>query len=107
MTHNPIDLESFDRNTGGDRALQKEVLELFLGQGDEMVSRLTQASSQKLWHEAAHTIKGAARGVGALGLASLAETAELAPFDNARTAHVEAIEREISEIRAVFPTLYP
>ncbi len=72
MPDSAIDLEHLARYTGGDRALNAEILRLFDGQVTEMVGQLhaiLAARDLKRWKEVTHTIKGAARGVGAFAMA--------------------------------------
>ena len=72
----PIDLDHLHRYTLGDRSLEREILNLFLGQLSVTISVLKSAPSAKAWDMAAHTLKGSARAVGAWSLAALAEHAE-------------------------------
>ena len=77
----PIDLDHLNRYTGGDRGLNAEILKLF---EDQCASTLVQleelakddGAGSKAWHQLTHTLKGAARGVGAFGLADVAAEAE-------------------------------
>jgi HPt (histidine-containing phosphotransfer) domain-containing protein len=75
-TGGPIDRSYLARFTLGNRALEREVLELFAGQMPRYVEQLHAAVSAKEWVLAAHTIKGSALAVGARRLASLAQMAE-------------------------------
>jgi HPt (histidine-containing phosphotransfer) domain-containing protein len=75
----PVDLEHLARYTGGDRALNAEVLTLFIGQAEQLIARLRihlDKADAKGWHEVNHALKGAARGIGAFELADAADTAE-------------------------------
>ncbi len=72
----PVDLVHLARYTLGNRALEREVLELFRRQSRLYLDRLAKAESDKAWRDAAHTIKGSARGIGAWRVADLAEGAE-------------------------------
>jgi len=77
-----VDLVHLERYTGGDIALNQEVLRLFDGQTSELVERLESilgARDAKSWKEVTHTLKGAARGVGAFAFANAAAAAE--PID--------------------------
>lgn len=74
----PFDRAHFDHMTGGDAALQAEIIVLFRAQ--------TQAWAQLLaadanWRDAAHTMKGSARGIGLWSLAAACEAAEQAGED--------------------------
>ena len=79
-----VDLNHLARYTGGDQTLNAEILRLFDGQVDELVARLQgilEARDAKSWKVAIHTLKGAARGIGAFGLGDAAAAAE--PIDPA------------------------
>lgn len=75
-TPGPIDIAHLRKFTLGNRALELEVLAMFAKQVPTILERLTQAVTEKSWYEAAHTLKGSARAVGAREIASLAERAE-------------------------------
>ncbi|MEP0708580.1 Hpt domain-containing protein [Parvibaculum sp.] len=78
----PIDLVHLSRYTLGNRSLENELLGLFRSQADVYLARLDEAADDKEWKNAAHSLKGSARGLGAWALADLAEEAEgLAPGD--------------------------
>ena len=71
-----LDRAHFDHMTGADRALQIEVLGLFQQQVANWRARLLGGDD---WREAAHTLKGSARGIGLNALAQACEAAEIAP----------------------------
>jgi len=71
-----LDRAHFDHMTAGDRALQIEVLGLFRQQVDAWRVRLANGEG---WREAAHMLKGSARGIGLNALAAVCEAAENAP----------------------------
>lgn len=80
-----VDLDHLSRYTGGDEALNAEVLRLFDDQTSEMVERLQSildTRDAKAWKEVTHTLKGAARGIGAFPFADAAAAAE--PIDPVR-----------------------
>jgi HPt (histidine-containing phosphotransfer) domain-containing protein len=83
----PVDLAHLDRYTGGDLALDREILSLFDTQCSQMLAKLEELapefSDAKSWHEIAHSLKGAARGIGAFALADAAAEAEMAGSDKA------------------------
>ncbi len=84
MTDAPVDLDHLARYTGGDKSLNAEILRLFDGQISEMVDQLQaiiEQRDQKKWRQITHTIKGAARGVGAFAMGQAAADAE--PVDPA------------------------
>jgi HPt (histidine-containing phosphotransfer) domain-containing protein len=87
----PIDLQHFEAATFGDRELQREVLELFEGQAVKLLETIRKAPG-KARAEAAHALKGAARGIGAFAVADAAEKIEQGEPDA-----LEALERHIAE----------
>lgn len=70
-----LDLTHLEAMTFGDRGLQDEVLRLFLAQVRSLRERLAEGAQDAL---AVHSIKGAARGVGAGAVAAAAERVEQA-----------------------------
>src|SRR2546430_10253597 len=76
----PVNIEHLDRYTGGDCALNKEILRLFDTQCRELMGKLeflaSGDSDARSWRDATHTLKGAARGVGAFQLGNAAAEAE-------------------------------
>src|SRR6185437_9664459 len=104
MGQTAIDLEHLARYTGGERALNEEVLRLFDDQVTAMVAELhglLASRDAKRWREVAHTIKGAARGVGAFSMGDLAAWAEpINPADASTAKDVIAkLEREAQTVR--------
>lgn len=84
MADVPVDLDHLARYTGGDKTLNAEILRLFDGQITDMVTQLQSIIEQrdpKKWRQVTHTIKGAARGVGAFAMGQAAADAE--PVDPA------------------------
>ena len=84
MADTPIDMSHLARYTGGDRTLNTEILKLFNGQLNDMVGQLLTVLQQRdvrKWREVTHTLKGAARGVGAFAVGEAAAAAE--PIDPA------------------------
>jgi HPt (histidine-containing phosphotransfer) domain-containing protein len=95
MAEAPVDLSHLARYTGGDKTLNAEILKLFDGQVSEMVGQLLGVLEQRdarKWREVTHTIKGAARGVGAFAMGEAAADAEpVDPVTNPDRA-IEVIE---------------
>ena len=92
----PIDLDHLNRYTGGDRGLNAEILKLFEDQCTATLAQLEELAKDegaggKTWHQLTHTLKGAARGVGAFGLADIAAEAEKIPAD--KTVALEILHR--------------
>lgn len=71
----PIDLAHLARQTMGDRALEQEVLGLFVRQALAARPRLAAANPDDR-RRLAHTLKGSARSVGAFGLADCLDRVE-------------------------------
>lgn len=74
--HAILDPEHLDRMTSGDRDLQAEVLDLFRHQAELWGRLLDPQFPSDNWGDAAHTLKGAARGIGAWKLADICQSAE-------------------------------
>jgi HPt (histidine-containing phosphotransfer) domain-containing protein len=72
----PIDLVHLRRYTLGNRALEKEVLQLFSEQAVASLDQLRAPQTPQMRRLAAHTLKGSARAVGAVAVARCAEHAE-------------------------------
>jgi HPt (histidine-containing phosphotransfer) domain-containing protein len=70
-----LDRAHFDAMTGGDGDLQLEIIGLFRGQVSAWNQMLTPDAN---WRDAAHTVKGSARGIGLWPLAQACEAAEAA-----------------------------
>ena len=87
-----LDRAHFDHMTGGDRALQIEVVGLFRQQVDAWRARL---ASGEGWRDGAHTLKGSARGIGLDALAAACEAAESAP-ESQRLAALSDVHRALS-----------
>ena len=104
----PVDLVHLARYTMGNRALEREVLELFRQQSAVNLSRLQKAPSERAWREAAHTVKGSAKGIGAWNVAITAEEAEQLTgdeFDEQRVAVQDLLEEQIAEANAYIGVL--
>jgi len=109
MAAHAIDLEHLARYTGGEKDLNGEILRLFDGQVTDMVAELNgllASRDARRWREIAHTIKGAARGVGAFEMGEAAAAAEpLNPADSTKAqAAIRKLEREAQTVRAFIQT---
>ena len=109
MAGTAIDLEHLAKYTGGEKGLNGEILRLFDGQITSMVAELNgllASRDSKRWREIAHTIKGAARGVGAFEMGEAAAKAEpVDPADSAKAqAAIQKLEREAETVRAFIET---
>lgn len=92
-----IDVDHLDRVTFRDRSFRDEVLTLFVREANALAERLAAATTEADWRLAAHTLKGMARGVGAIGLAAAAEQAEQPAPETARPDVLAHLSRLIAE----------
>lgn len=76
MSASPIDLVHLSRQTGGDHALERELLVLFARQCVQQLRTIHVGPDARMRADAAHTLKGAARAVGAWQVADAADTVE-------------------------------
>lgn len=102
----PFDRAHLERVTQGDHLLAREVLRLFDSQAERQLAAMASADNAKARAEAAHTLKGAARGVGAFAVARIAEDVEACAKDE--TAFASALARlkvRVAEARLALPDL--
>jgi HPt (histidine-containing phosphotransfer) domain-containing protein len=96
-----VDFSVLERFTGDDEAATEEVLDLFREQA-AVWSRLLDPDTEG-WRDAAHTVKGAAAGIGALELAEACAIAEKASGEVAAPAlsrvHDE-LDRALADVAA-------
>jgi HPt (histidine-containing phosphotransfer) domain-containing protein len=109
MGRTAIDLTHLARYTGGEKSLNGEVLRLFDDQLARLVAELGSlivTCDGKRWREVAHSIKGAARGVGAFVMGDLAASAEpINPADApAAQEAIAQLEREAQALHAFIDT---
>jgi HPt (histidine-containing phosphotransfer) domain-containing protein len=71
-----LDRDHLNAMTGGDQSLAIEVIEIFRHQAEIWSRLLDPMADASQWADAAHTLKGASLGIGALRLASICEKAE-------------------------------
>jgi HPt (histidine-containing phosphotransfer) domain-containing protein len=94
----PLDLDHLRSQTLGDLDLQTTVLRLFVGQVADCISRIRAAESVTTRSEAAHTLVGAARAVGAFPLARIAGEIELA--NGSVPGRMAALEVAADDVRS-------
>ena len=100
----PVDLIHLSRYTGGDPALNAEILQLFSGQAADLMKKLQgvlDAHDPKGWKEITHSLKGAARGIGAFAMADAAANAEPALPTQDNAASIRALQELKLEAEAV------
>ena len=96
----PVDLVHLAKYTMGNRELEQEVLTLFTKQSLIYLDRLRNAADQQTWREAAHTLKGSARGIGAWHVADIVDSLEKISDDEMRTEKdhlVEGLQEVVTE----------
>jgi len=99
-TQKPIDLVHLSKLTMGDRSLELDLLKMFAAQISQYQTSLKACTDATQIKRAAHTIKGAARSIGAFKLSEIAQKAEYngvadhAEFDD----EMAAIKRYIAEL---------
>jgi HPt (histidine-containing phosphotransfer) domain-containing protein len=71
-----FDREHLSQYTGGDGALERELIGLFLAQFAPVRTQLDEAASADDWKFAAHSLKGSARSIGAPRIAAVTEELE-------------------------------
>ena len=106
----PIDLAYLDRTTFSDKALAFEVLELFRASAADYIEGLRCARNGRDWFDAAHSLKGSAKAVGAFRLAEAAAAAEVIAGEPFNMEHREALldlEHHLAEIEAFIAALPP
>jgi HPt (histidine-containing phosphotransfer) domain-containing protein len=104
----PIDLVHLSRYTLGERALERQVLQLFCTQSTICLERLREARSDKDWKDAAHSLKGSAYAIGAWRVAEAAERAEALSGEalaQARALRLREIESSVREAETYIGTL--
>ena len=76
MTQETFDKAHFAMMTGNDNALQVEIVDIFRTQAALWARQLIPDAPTGIWTDAAHTVKGSARGLGLWRLADACELAE-------------------------------
>ena len=99
-----LDLDHLDRYVAGDVTLRDEVLSIFEDQAAMWLRTLDPKADDQAWRDAAHSLKGAARGVGAWDVGHACEQAEKmvgeARDEGARTAKLAEIEANVTKVIA-------
>ena len=103
MTKTAIDLEHLARQTGGDLALERELLVLFSQQCARHLRTIHGSADDNVRRDAAHTLKGAARAIGAWQVADAADLIEqqlAVPGSGPHEASMDALTLAAAEARA-------
>jgi len=95
-----IDRAHLARMTFGDRALEREVLQLFDRQAELLIERIRKGAPAAV-ATLAHTLKGSAVGIGATRVARAAACVEMTVGDASREcgAEIDRLARVIDEAR--------
>ncbi|MBL8550501.1 MAG: Hpt domain-containing protein [Hyphomonadaceae bacterium] len=107
-----LDEAHFRHMTGDDGALQAEILALFRAQSELWSRLLIPDAPVQTWAEAAHTLKGSARGLGLWRLADACEEAEEAARSGAKegppiTAALRRVRMELENALNALPAVEP
>ena len=95
----PIDLVHLSRQSLGDRGLEKELLQLFERQAEQIIARLDSeiGSGDRRWRrDLSHTLAGSAKAVGALRVAAAATAYEEALFSSASDRELKILRNEMA-----------
>ena len=91
----PLDFEHLERMTLGEKALEREVLEMFVAQSARLLDGLATLPAET--PALAHTLKGSARAIGAFKVAGCAATVETA--EQGDDAALAALRDAVAEAR--------
>ena len=95
----PVDLAHLARQTMGDRALEQEVLALFVQQALSVRDKIIDADVRERLL-LAHGLKGSARGVGAFAIADCASSIERQPEDTRSLKRLGVLIEEVRDFIA-------
>jgi len=104
MPQTAIDRDHLARQTGGDLELERELLALFAQQCVRHLRTIHQAEDARTRMDAAHTLKGAARAIGAWQVAEAADAIErqlAEPNRGGTDAAMDTLALAAAEARAV------
>lgn len=102
-----IDVGHLNRQTMGDRSLEREVLELFRRQARILLFRFDALTNPSERANVAHTLKGSARGVGASRVAFAAEELERAATAGEPTGRALAeLAESVAEVTSAIELRY-
>ncbi|WP_416897820.1 MAG: response regulator [Minwuia sp.] len=101
----PVDLAHLAAYTGGDRDLERELAVLFAASCDRYLREMRESADDRSWREAAHGLKGAARGIGANEVGRMAAFSETLLGDAARPKRADILnqlEAAAARVRTFF-----
>jgi HPt (histidine-containing phosphotransfer) domain-containing protein len=100
----PIDRAHLSSQTGGDTELEYELLALFADQCVKHLDTIRRANA-KLGSDAAHTLKGAARAIGAWTVADAAERVEKSLVGRSVAEGLGELSVATDEVRAAIAAM--
>lgn len=105
----PFDRAYFDMMTGADTALQVEIVGLFREQAELWRRQLIPDAPTQVWRDAAHTVKGSARGLGLFALGEVCADLEALAKGGAVEGGLvtRALERVRDALREALDMLEP
>jgi HPt (histidine-containing phosphotransfer) domain-containing protein len=87
MTRNiavAVDYQHLQSQAADNVDVMREVLQLFVAHGEQVLAELDKTTDEKTWKLLVHTLKGSARGIGAFEVAEAAAHAENYVLDNSK-----------------------
>jgi HPt (histidine-containing phosphotransfer) domain-containing protein len=106
----PVDLVHLARYTLGNKAFEREILDLFVSQSWVTLDKLKIAATEKEWRDQAHALLGSARAVGAKKVADRVLIAQKLPgsfADPLRAGVLTAIAAELEIANRYIRDLFP
>lgn len=97
----PFDRAHLATFTGGDMALERDLLEDFVRNADSQLNDLQAAIGSAQWGECAHRLKGASSGVGMRAMAQFCGDAEALPTQQTVQARhlIRGIKDELDHLK--------
>lgn len=99
VSERPIDLVHLSRQSLGDRGLERELLQLFDRQAEQIIARLASdigAADRRWRRDLSHTLAGSASAVGALRVARAASVYEEALFSSATDRELRILRSDLA-----------
>jgi PAS domain S-box-containing protein len=104
-----FDPDGLLRRAGGDWALAREVINMFLDDTPEVLAQMREAIAKKNWHavaRAAHRLKGAAANLEARELANIAfQIEQAAEKEKVSEEHVARLAKSVDDLKRSLQTL--
>ena len=94
----PVDFDHLERMTSGEKALEREVLGMFMSQSSRLIEML--ASLPVETAALAHTLKGSARAIGAFNVAERAAALEAVGQGDDGAQALTTLREAVAEARS-------